>query len=416
MTTKTKLKKKEAETEKKRNTLKRLRTEQKNHSLALESLHEEVKRLGKKRTKLSKQKGQEMKKLVALETLSERKRALLHELLEKAHVEQVELPQKKKNEDETENSDDDENGEESSSARESSSSQQSNSTSSSIRFSQADTRVLKRDRLEADNIDFSKLKRHRKVRDDSHFEEIKRDFQEQIATVMADLEKMQPNMRASEHYDEVLNRYKESDKATQDAKNLSKKAGDEYNEVVEKRRRRFMSAFDVASKHINEIYQLLTRSSLHPTGGTAYLTLENQEEPYNGGVKFCVMPPGKRFLDMDQLSGGEKTIAALALLFAIHTHNPAPFYVMDEIDAALDNVNVQKVANFISRKSNKDVQFIVISLKDLFFSHAEGLVGIYRDNQFSCSRSLTMDISPYSKDSLEPSTPRRSTGVDMDAK
>ena len=90
---------------------------------------------------------------------------------------------------------------------------------------------------------------------------------------------------------------------------------------------------------------------------------------------------------------------------------------MDEIDAALDNVNVQKVANFISRKSNRDVQFIVISLKDLFFSHAEGLVGIYRDNQFSCSRSLTMDISPYSKDSLEPSTPRRSSGVvDLDAK
>ena len=147
------------------------------------------------------------------------------------------------------------------------------------------------------------------------------------------------------------------------------------------------------------------------------MTLENQEEPYNGGVKFCVMPPGKRFLDMDQLSGGEKTIAALALLFAIHTHNPAPFYVMDEIDAALDNVNVQKVANFISRKSNRDVQFIVISLKDLFFSHSEGLVGIYRDNQFSCSRSLTMDISPYSKDSLEPSTPRRSSGVvDLDAK
>ena len=203
-----------------------------------------------------------MKKLVALDTLLERKRAALHELLEKAHVEQVELPQKKKKRSDTEDED------EESSARESSSSQQSSSTSSSIRFSQADTRVLKRDRLEADNIDFSKLKTHRKIRDDAHFEKIKRDFQEQIATVMTDLEKMQPNMRAAEHYDEVLNRYKESDKATQDAKNLSKKAGDEYNEIVEKRRRRFMTAFDVASKNINEIYQLLTRSSLHPTGGT----------------------------------------------------------------------------------------------------------------------------------------------------
>ena len=157
-----------------------------------------------------------------------------------------------------------------------------------------------------------------------------------------------------------------------------------------------MKAFEAASRNINGIYQLLTRSPLHPTGGTAYLTLENQEEPFNGGVKFCAMPPGKRFRDMDQLSGGEKTIAALALLFAIHTHSPAPFYVMDEIDAALDNVNVQKVANFISQKCGKSVQFIVISLKDLFYHHAESLVGIYRDKAAACSRTLTMDLAPYS--------------------
>lgn len=64
--------------------------------------------------------------------------------------------------------------------------------------------------------------------------------------------------------------------------------------------------------------QDLTLSSKHPLGGNAFLSLDDQEEPYLGGVKFNAMPPMKRFRDMEQLSGGEKTVAALALLFAIH--------------------------------------------------------------------------------------------------
>ena len=75
------------------------------------------------------------------------------------------------------------------------------------------------------------------------------------------------------------------------------------------------------------------------------------------------MPPMKRFRDMDQLSGGEKTIAALALLFAIHTYQPAPFFVLDEVDAALDGQNVARVSNYIREHASDRVQFIVISLK-----------------------------------------------------
>lgn len=64
--------------------------------------------------------------------------------------------------------------------------------------------------------------------------------------------------------------------------------------------------------------QDLTKSTKHPLGGTAFLSLDDQEEPYLGGLKYNAMPPMKRFRDMEQLSGGEKTVAALALLFAIH--------------------------------------------------------------------------------------------------
>jgi len=76
----------------------------------------------------------------------------------------------------------------------------------------------------------------------------------------------------------------------------------------------------------------------------------------------------KRFRDMEQLSGGEKTVAALALLFAIHSYPPAPFFVVDEVDAALDNINLRKVCNYISQRSKIDFQCIVISLKDMFMS------------------------------------------------
>lgn len=142
----------------------------------------------------------------------------------------------------------------------------------------------------------------------------------------------------------------------------------------------------------------MTKSSKHLLGGNAYLSLDDSEEPYAGGVKFNAMPPMKRFRDMEQLSGGEKTVAALALLFAIHSFRPSPFFVMDEVDAALDNVNVQKVCNYISQRS-KDFQFIVISLKDLFYEKSEGVIGICRNVPTNSSRTLTLDLTQYDGES-----------------
>lgn len=93
---------------------------------------------------------------------------------------------------------------------------------------------------------------------------------------------------------------------------------------------------------------------------------------------------------MEQLSGGEKTVAALALLFSIHSYKPAPFFVLDEVDAALDNVNVKKICNYIQQRS-KDFQCIVISLKDIFFENADSLIGITRDvARFVCLLSIDL--------------------------
>ncbi|VDP69820.1 unnamed protein product [Echinostoma caproni] len=96
-------------------------------------------------------------------------------------------------------------------------------------------------------------------------------------------------------------------------------------------------------------------------------------------IQFQCVAPGKRFQQMDSLSGGEKTIAALALLFAMHRYNPSPFFVLDEIDAALDNTNIGKVASFIREYASARAQIIVISLKEEFYSRADSLIGIYPD-------------------------------------
>jgi structural maintenance of chromosome 1 len=122
------------------------------------------------------------------------------------------------------------------------------------------------------------------------------------------------------------------------------------------------------------------------------------------------MPPMKRFRDMEQLSGGEKTVAALALLFAIHrfkscpltlpdvlikslSYQPSPFFVLDEVDAALDNTNVAKIANYIKAHASGTFQFIVISLKGSLYERGHSLVGIYRDQDVNSSKTLTLDVS-----------------------
>jgi hypothetical protein len=125
----------------------------------------------------------------------------------------------------------------------------------------------------------------------------------------------------------------------------------------------------------------------------SYLDIEDSDEPYLDGIKYHAMPPLKRFRDMEHLSGGEKTMAALALLFAIHSYQPSPFFVLDEVDAALDNTNVARIANYIQDHAAPGMQFIVISLKTGLFQNSEALVGIYRDQVENSSKSLTLDVS-----------------------
>lgn len=212
-----------------------------------------------------------------------------------------------------------------------------------------------------------------------------------------------------------------------------------FSIVKEKRRSLFLDAFEKIKSSIDFIYKKLTVANIggnfpgaiEPTvagpttiSGEAYLILEDPEEPYLAGIRYQVMPPFKTFREMEQLSGGEKTLAALALLFAIQSFRPSPFVILDEVDAALDNPNVLRLLSYLqsvtspSTDSDKAAissnpeshvlsqkppappprlkqQCILISLKSLLFEQSDSLVGIFKDLSLNSSRILTLKLDDY---------------------
>ncbi|KAK6355243.1 Structural maintenance of chromosomes protein 1 [Orbilia brochopaga] len=250
--------------------------------------------------------------------------------------------------------------------------------------------------VEIDNfgviVDFSDLDGELKEAGDDRTEE---ELLDKIKSIEGELEKLSPNTKAVERLEGVENRLQETEKEFEKSRRDARAAKDRFMAVKEKRIQLFNKAFSHISDQIGKVYKDLTKSTTFPLGGTAYLDVEDAEEPYRDGIKYHAMPPMKRFRDMEHLSGGEKTMAALALLFAIHSYQSSPFFVLDEVDAALDNANVQKIANYIRNNCGPGFQFIVISLKTGLFQQSQALVGIYRDQVENSSKSLTLDLRKY---------------------
>ncbi|KAL8668236.1 MAG: hypothetical protein Q9202_000214 [Teloschistes flavicans] len=148
----------------------------------------------------------------------------------------------------------------------------------------------------------------------------------------------------------------------------------------------FMQGFSLISLRLKEMYQMITM------GGNAELELVDSLDPFSEGILFSVMPPKKSWKNISNLSGGEKTLSSLALVFALHHYKPTPLYVMDEIDAALDFRNVSIVASYIKERT-KNAQFIVISLRNNMFELASRLVGVYKVNHMT--KSVTVENRDY---------------------
>ncbi|KAK5927533.1 hypothetical protein CgunFtcFv8_012680 [Champsocephalus gunnari] len=201
-----------------------------------------------------------------------------------------------------------------------------------------------------------------------------------------------PNLKALEKIREVKDKLQGVTDAFEASTRVARKCSQEFEQVKAKRLQHFTQCFDHVSVVIDQIYKRICRNN----SAQAILSAETPEEPYLGGINYNCVAPGKRFMSMDNLSGGEKAIAALALVFAIHSFRPAPFLILDEVDAALDNSNIGKVTSFIREESRENLQIIVISLKEGFFSKADALQGVYSDfDECMFSRILTLNLSPY---------------------
>ncbi|XP_049929580.1 structural maintenance of chromosomes protein 4 isoform X1 [Epinephelus moara] len=144
-----------------------------------------------------------------------------------------------------------------------------------------------------------------------------------------------------------------------------------YEDLRRQRLNEFMTGFNMITNKLKENYQMLT------LGGDAELELVDSLDPFSEGIMFSVRPPKKSWKKIFNLSGGEKTLSSLALVFALHHYKPTPLYFMDEIDAALDFKNVSIVACYIYEQT-KNAQFIIISLRNNMFEIADRLIGIYK--------------------------------------
>ena len=174
------------------------------------------------------------------------------------------------------------------------------------------------------------------------------------------------NLAASEEYQEVSQRFEELSHQIQDLENTVSQLKDAMKSIDQETRKLFMTTFDQVNTELQELFPKVF------SGGEASLSLEDD---WQSGVKLMARPPGKRNSSLALLSGGEKTLTALALVFAIFRLNPAPFCVLDEVDAPLDDANVQRFCNLVKELSEQ-VQFIYITHNKLAMTMATDLLGV----------------------------------------
>ncbi|NXW27362.1 SMC4 protein, partial [Phaetusa simplex] len=193
----------------------------------------------------------------------------------------------------------------------------------------------------------------------------------QIALLETQCHEMKPNLSAIAEYKKkeelYLKRVAELDDITNERDNFRQA----FEDLRKQRLNEFMAGFNVITNKLKENYQMLT------LGGDAELELVDSLDPFSEGIMFSVRPPKKSWKKIFNLSGGEKTLSSLALVFALHHYKPTPLYFMDEIDAALDFKNVSIVAFYIYEQT-KNAQFIIISLRNNMFEIADRLIGIYK--------------------------------------
>lgn len=198
------------------------------------------------------------------------------------------------------------------------------------------------------------------------------------------------NLRAIEDYEERKGRY---DVLVADADSIKRQIA-ELNDLTEslnsQKKGLFTESYDAVNRNFKEIYAQLSG------GGEAYMGLENEDDPFLGGLQINAKPKNGKLLRLEALSGGEKSLTALAFIFAIQEYQPSPFYVLDEVDMFLDAVNAEMVAKRV-KESSRTAQFIQVSLRKVTLAMAEHLIGVTRQPSGVSKVIMQPDFAEISK-------------------
>src|SRR5579875_3485484 len=154
---------------------------------------------------------------------------------------------------------------------------------------------------------------------------------------------------------------------------------DHFIETIDSEKRKvFVEAYDKINRELGTIFKKMT-------GGSAWLDLEKPDDIFSGGIFLMTQFPSQLPRDSSSVSGGQKTVSALSFILAIQAVFPSPFYVFDEVDAALDSVYSGKMAEILQERSAFS-QIIIVSLKDTVVSKASTVIGVYMSQ--GCSKVL----------------------------
>ena len=192
------------------------------------------------------------------------------------------------------------------------------------------------------------------------------------------------NVDSIEEYKNLKERYDFMCEQRLDLENTMSKLRKIIQEMLETMKQQFKEKFEIINKNFGEVFKELFG------GGMAEVSLTDEENILECGIDITVQPPGKKLQNMTLLSGGEKAFTAIALLFAILKINPAPFCVLDEIEAALDDVNVYRFAEYL-KKFSKETQFLVITHRKGTMEAANTVYGVTMEEN-GVSKLLSMKL------------------------
>ena len=191
-----------------------------------------------------------------------------------------------------------------------------------------------------------------------------------LETCKATLDRLGPvNLLAAEDYDEQTQRHEFLTEQRTDVQGSVDRLRGTIREINQTSSERFRKTFAEVNKNFGEVFHNLFR------GGEAEMRLLDEDDVLDSGIEIVARPPGKKLQNLMLLSGGEKALTAIALLFALFRTKPSPFCILDEVDAALDDANILRFVELL-KASSKDIQFLIISHNKLTMECASTLYGV----------------------------------------